>query len=121
MQTNIITSRFKDELHRQAMMDQVEDALTQVGEDDAAAQTATDQLASGARWLCKMLGALVKSLDPQAENGTFYAQANQVIEDAQTASDGEPGAPQQFVDWLYACVHMTGVLTDGYTTAGQGN
>ena len=96
----------------QEMVDQVEAGLTEFGNDEAATETVSDQLANGSRWLCKMLGALVKILDMTTVDGGFYAQADEMVEDAQQSADAEPGPKQQAADWLYQCVHMAGVLTD---------
>ena len=97
----------------QEMVDQIEEGLTEFGEDEEATETLTDQLENGSRWLCRMLGALIRVLDPNGAYGDFYAQAGDVVSTAKENADSEPGTIQEAVDWLYGCVHMAGVLTDG--------
>ena len=96
------------------MIQQVEDGLTQFGEDEDATVTVDDQLANGARWLCKMTAALTKLL---SQDSAAVSDIEDMMDDNETLSEQQDNAEQQAVIWLYGSVHMLGKLADALQNA----
>lgn len=91
------------------MIQQVEAGLTQFAEDEEATVTADDQLANGARWLCKMTAALAKLL---SQDSAAVSSIEEMMKDNETLDAQQDNAGQQAVIWLYGSVHMMGKLAD---------
>lgn len=93
----------------QDMVDQIEAGLTEFSNDEDACVTADDQLANGARWLCKMLTALTKLRSPDED---FLAEIEEMADENQELSDAQDTSLQRAAIWLYGAVHMTGRLAE---------
>lgn len=91
------------------MIQQVEAGLTQFGEDEDATVTTDDQLANGARWLCKMTAALTKLINPDS---AAVSAIEEMMNDNETLSEQQDNSEQQTVIWLYGSVRMLGKLAD---------
>jgi hypothetical protein len=93
----------------QDMVDQIEEGLTQVGQEDAAASTVGEKLVVGSKWLFKMLGAFTKL------QGEDKIQSIENITNNTEAGVANAGPLQATATWLYSCVYACGVLTGAMT------
>jgi hypothetical protein len=93
----------------QDMVDQIEEGLTEVGQEDAAASTVGEKLAVGSKWLFKMLGAFTKL------QGEDKIQSIENLTKNTEAGVAEAGSLQATATWLYSCVFACGVLTGEMT------
>ena len=93
----------------QDMVDQIEEGLTQVGQEDAAASTVGEKLAVGSKWLFKMLGAFTKL------QGEDKIQSIENVTNNTEAGVEGAGSLQATATWLYSCVYACGVLTGAMT------
>ena len=96
----------------QDMVDQIEEGLTQVGQEDAAASTVGEKLAVGSKWLFKMLGAFTKL------QGEDKIQSIENVTNNTEAGVEGAGSLQATATWLYSCVYACGVLTGAMTVQG---
>ena len=93
----------------QDMVDQIEEGLTPVSQDDAAASTVGEKLVVGSRWLFKMLGAFTKL------QGEDKVQSIENLTNNTEAGVADYGPLQAAATWLYSSVYACGVLTGAMT------
>ena len=90
----------------QDMVDQIEGGLEEFAEESQAAEDITDQMAVGAKWLYRMLGAFARVQNPDNIDA-LTALTESVEQDVEE----EPGPSQAMVHWLYGAVNAVKSLT----------